>query len=32
MAWEARAEFFEEDGKRIRYEGAEEEVNTLRSA
>jgi len=32
MKWEARADFFEEDGKRIIVEGAEGEVNTLRSA
>jgi len=32
MKWEARAELFEEDGKRIIVEGTEEEVNTLRSA
>lgn len=30
--WEARTEFFEEDGKRIIVEGAEDELNTLRNA
>ncbi|KAH8589164.1 kinase-like domain-containing protein [Bisporella sp. PMI_857] len=32
IEWEARTEFFEEDGKRIIVEGSEGELNTLRNA